>query len=59
MQPHDLQTNLSLKKHGDKPRLAPYTRLPSIFYDAGENTVEVLAIIKKSEATRWLEEVGE
>ncbi len=30
-----------------------------IFYDVGENTVEILAIITKSEAARWLVEVGE
>jgi mRNA-degrading endonuclease RelE of RelBE toxin-antitoxin system len=30
-----------------------------IFYDVSEKSVEILAIIKKSEAARWLEEVGE
>lgn len=30
-----------------------------IFYDVSENSVEILAIITKSEAARWLEEVGE
>jgi len=30
-----------------------------VFYDVGINAVEILAIITKSEATRWLEEAGE
>jgi len=30
-----------------------------VFYDVGKNTVEVLAIITKSHATRWLEKAGE
>ena len=30
-----------------------------VFYDVGIKTVEVLAIITKSEATQWLEEAGE
>jgi mRNA interferase RelE/StbE len=30
-----------------------------VFYDVGINTVEVLAVITKSEATRWLEKAGE
>jgi mRNA interferase RelE/StbE len=30
-----------------------------IFYDVSENRVEVLAIISKSEAVRWLNELGE
>jgi addiction module RelE/StbE family toxin len=30
-----------------------------IFYDVSENNVEILAIITKSEAARWLEEAGE
>jgi mRNA interferase RelE/StbE len=30
-----------------------------IFYDVGTNTVEVLAIISKAEATRWLDKAGE
>jgi mRNA-degrading endonuclease RelE of RelBE toxin-antitoxin system len=29
-----------------------------IFYDIVENTVEVLAIVSKAEATSWLEEIG-
>ena len=30
-----------------------------IFYDVTEKTVEILAIISKDEAERWLEKVGE
>ena len=30
-----------------------------VYYDVTENTVEVLAIIEKSEARAWLEERGE
>jgi len=30
-----------------------------VFYDIAENTVEVLAIVSKSEATSWLEVMGE
>lgn len=30
-----------------------------VFYDVGENRVEVLAIIPKSEAAGWLERAGE
>ncbi len=30
-----------------------------VFYDVGINTVEVLAIIPKSEAAKWLEKAGE
>ena len=30
-----------------------------VFYDVGVNTVEVLAIITKSEAARWLKKAGE
>ena len=30
-----------------------------IFYDVSETNVEVLAIILKSDANKWLEEVGE
>jgi len=30
-----------------------------VFYDVVEATVEVLAIIPKSKATEWLEEIGE
>jgi mRNA interferase RelE/StbE len=30
-----------------------------VFYDVVEQTVEVLAIITKSKATEWLEEIGE
>ncbi|MGB7573818.1 MAG: type II toxin-antitoxin system RelE/ParE family toxin [Thermodesulfobacteriota bacterium] len=30
-----------------------------VFYDIVESTVEVLAIIPKSKATEWLEEMGE
>jgi hypothetical protein len=30
-----------------------------VFYDVGINAVEVLAIITKSKATKWLEEAGE
>ncbi len=30
-----------------------------VFYDVMEVTVEVLAIVPKSKATEWLEEVGE
>ena len=30
-----------------------------VFYDVAEATVEVLAIIPKSKATEWLEEMGE
>ena len=30
-----------------------------VFYDITENTVEVLAIVSKTEATSWLEEMGE
>jgi len=30
-----------------------------VFYDVTENTVEVLAIVSKTEATSWLEEMGE
>jgi len=30
-----------------------------VFYDVGINEVEVLAIITKSEAAKWLEESGE
>lgn len=30
-----------------------------VFYDIKENTVEVLAIVFKTEATSWLEEMGE
>ncbi len=30
-----------------------------VFYDVVEGTVEVLAIIPKSSATEWLEEIGE
>lgn len=29
-----------------------------VFYDVGENTVEILAIIPKSRAAAWLEEKG-
>src|SRR4030065_1884354 len=29
-----------------------------VFYDITENTVEVLAIVSKTEATSWLEEMG-
>jgi mRNA-degrading endonuclease RelE of RelBE toxin-antitoxin system len=30
-----------------------------IFYDVGKNTVEILAIITKPEATKWLAKAGE
>ena len=30
-----------------------------VFYDITENTVEVLAIVSKTEATSWLQEMGE
>jgi mRNA interferase RelE/StbE len=30
-----------------------------VFYDITENTVAVLAIVSKTEATSWLEEMGE
>ncbi len=30
-----------------------------VFYDITENSVEVLAIVSKTEATSWLEEMGE
>jgi mRNA-degrading endonuclease RelE of RelBE toxin-antitoxin system len=30
-----------------------------VFYDVGEQSVEILAIIPKSKATAWLEEMGE
>ena len=30
-----------------------------VFYDITEKTVEVLAIVSKTEATSWLEEMGE
>jgi len=30
-----------------------------IFYDVAETTVQVLAIIPKSKAAEWLEEMGE
>ena len=30
-----------------------------VFYDVKENNVEVLAIISKSKAAQWLEQVGE
>jgi len=30
-----------------------------IFYDVGKNKVEILAIIPKSEALKWLERTGE
>jgi mRNA interferase RelE/StbE len=30
-----------------------------IFYDVGINTVEILAIITKSEVAKWLEKAGE
>lgn len=30
-----------------------------VFYDVSEGTVEVLAIVAKSDATEWLKEVGE
>lgn len=30
-----------------------------VFYDIGEATVEVLAVIPKSQAIEWLEEMGE
>jgi Plasmid stabilisation system protein. len=30
-----------------------------VFYDVAENVVEILAIIPKSRAVSWLEEVGE
>ena len=30
-----------------------------VFYDITENTVEVLAIVAKTEAASWLEEMGE
>jgi mRNA interferase RelE/StbE len=30
-----------------------------IFYDVGINTVEILAIITKSEAAKWLKKEGE
>ncbi len=30
-----------------------------VFYDVGMNTVEVLAIITKSEVAKWLEKAGE
>jgi mRNA-degrading endonuclease RelE of RelBE toxin-antitoxin system len=30
-----------------------------VFYDVEESRVEILAIISKSEATEWLEKVGE
>ena len=30
-----------------------------MFYDITENSVEVLAIVSKAEATSWLEEMGE
>lgn len=29
-----------------------------IFYDVGKNTVEILAIIPKLKATKWIEEAG-
>jgi len=29
-----------------------------IFYDVIENTVEILAIVPKSKASEWLDEVG-
>ena len=30
-----------------------------VFYDITENSVEVLAIVSKTDATSWLEEMGE
>ena len=30
-----------------------------VFYDVTENAVEVLAVVPKSEAAAWLEEIGE
>lgn len=30
-----------------------------VFYDVTEGTVEILAVIRKSQARRWLEEEGE
>ena len=30
-----------------------------VFYDVGESAVEVLAIVRKSEAKQWLERYGE
>jgi mRNA-degrading endonuclease RelE of RelBE toxin-antitoxin system len=30
-----------------------------VFYDVEEGSVEILAIISKSEATEWLEKLGE
>jgi len=59
-EPQKISKSRIKKLHGvSRPQYRLRVGEIRVFYDVAEATVEVLAIIPKSRATEWLEEMGE